>query len=181
MSKSCRSKSASFCGVEWQSVMTRHSDTRCIHHSACPLRHSDLHDGDQRNATDYGAKPAGLWFSVGDGLDWQALVTARYSPEEIRFQTEVVFFNLTDFLQIGNAAALDAFTTEYGLTRHDGKQAIDWARVARNFSGIIIAPHCEERANYNQTRWYSCWEVSCGCVWAVRAVKTLRPLNYTEL
>jgi hypothetical protein len=66
-------------------------DARCIHYSAKPLKLGDLHDGNQKYTTDEEAKPDGLWFSVGDGADWVALVEARFKPHQIRHQTEVFF------------------------------------------------------------------------------------------
>jgi hypothetical protein len=151
---------------------------RCIHHAAKPLKLGDLHDGNQKYITDEEAKPDGLWFSVGDGADWIALVKARFKPHQIRYQTEVFFVENANILRIEDANGIDALTAEYGRTRASGRQAIDWTRVASRFAGIIIAPHYEERANHKGAQWYGCWEVSCGCVWSASAVKHLRPLNY---
>jgi hypothetical protein len=150
---------------------------RCIHHSREPLRLEDLRDGNQVYVTDGGAKPDGLWFSVGDGADWRALVKERYNADQVRFQTEVIFAERPNIWHISDAEAIDALTAEYGRMRDDGKQSIDWAGIANKFSGIIIAPHCEERSTFEQTRWYSCWEVSCGCVWVAKVVKCLRPVT----
>ena len=149
-----------------------------VHHSARPLRLNDLRDGDQRDVTDGGAKPDGLWFSVGDGAEWRALVRERYDPEEMRCQTEVVLLRNANICRVNGAQAIDVFTAKYGKSRSARVQAIDWERVADQFAGIIIAPHCKDRCDYEQTHWYKCWEVWSGCVWAARAVECLRPLNY---
>jgi hypothetical protein len=149
---------------------------RCIHHSPKPLRLEDLRDGNQTYVTDGGAKPDGLWFSVGDGADWRALAKERYNADQVLFQYEVVLAERANIWHISNAEAIDALTAEYGKMRGDGKQSIEWARIANKFAGIIIAPHCGERSTFEPTRWYSYWEVACGCVWVVKAVEGLRPV-----
>jgi hypothetical protein len=149
-----------------------------IHHSTRPLRLDELRDGDQKYATDYGAKPNGLWFSVGDGADWRALVKERYDPDDISHQTEVVLLQSANVYRISGAQDIDVFTAKYGKPRNARVPAIDWARVATQFAGIVIAPHCKGRCDQEQTHWYKCWEVSSGCVWAASAIKLLRPLNY---
>ena len=151
-----------------------------IHHSEKPLRLRDLEDRDpERYATDRGCKPHGLWFSVGDGADWRALVTARWPRSNgIRCWTEVVLAAKAIILRLTAADDIDAFTTEYARTGDNESQSIEWARVASEVDGIIIASHCRQRESDNETRWYGCWEVSCGCVWRTRAVECLRPINY---
>jgi hypothetical protein len=149
-----------------------------IRHTRWPLRLNDLRDGNQRDATDGGAKPDGIWFSVGDGTDWRALVSRRWSLDDIEYWTEMIFSETANILRVENAAALDALTAKYAQARNDGKQSIDWCRIAEQFAGIIISPLCVERCNYEPTRWYECWEVACGCVWQAKAVRCLHALNY---
>jgi hypothetical protein len=148
-----------------------------IHHSVGPLLLNDLHDEDQSPLTDCGAKPNGLWFSVGNGADWRAAVMERFNPEYITCQTEVVLSQAANICRLNGAQHIDGFTAEYGKLYKARLQVIDWTRVASQFDGIIIAPHCNERCE-DKTWWYKCWEVSCGCVWTPSAVKCLRPLNY---
>jgi hypothetical protein len=150
-----------------------------IVHSPRPLSLSELHDGNQAHATDWGAKPDGLWFSVGDGADWRELcVRKRWSLDGLKYQIEIVFSETANIWHVESAVGIDALTAEYGKERNDGKQSIDWSRIAKKFAGIVIAPLCVERCNCERTRWYNCWECSCGCVWRAGAVKLLRPLNY---
>jgi hypothetical protein len=147
-----------------------------IHQSRSPLR--AVQDIDQLRLVEspVGTKPNGLWFSVGDGSDWRDLFPMKgWSVEDAKCQTEVVFADCANILRAGSAKDVDDLTYEYGK---DGGQAIDWSRIAEKFDGIIIAPHCVERSDHQQTRWYKCWAVSCGCVWRARAVEFLRPLNY---
>jgi hypothetical protein len=153
-----------------------------IHHSPGPPA-DKLRDGCQDRATDGGAKPDGLWFSVGDGADWRALCaerakTAGWSLDCLNYRTEISFVEYASILWIENAAGIDCFTAKYAEVRDDGKQSIKWDRVAEEFGGIIIAPLCHERRDYEQTRWYACWECSSGCVWRGSAIQSLRPLNY---
>lgn len=146
-----------------------------IHHSRYPLKQSELHDGDQTKATDWGAKPDGIWFSVGNGADWRALVHSRFNSDDVKYWTEIFLYKTANILRVEDAAGLDALTSMYAQTRNDGKQSIDWHRIAEQFSGIIISSLRVERCNY---RWYACWEVPSGCVWRTKAVRCLRPLNY---
>jgi hypothetical protein len=159
---------------------------RFIHHSPSPL--GSLRDGDQDHATDYGAKPDGLWFSVGNvsdcGSDWRALCEERaktdgWSLDCLKYQTEIFFAKDANILWIQDAVGIDSLTAEYGRIRRDGRQSVDWHRIAKEFEGIIISPMCHDRRDYEQARWYACWQCSSGCVWQARAVQTLRPLNYS--
>jgi hypothetical protein len=152
-----------------------------ILHSPHPLSLGELRDGDQAHATDGGAKPDGLWFSVGDGADWRELCVdpeKRWSLDGLKYQIEIVFSERAKIWHVASASGIDALTAKYSSERNDGKQSIDWFQIAKAFEGIIIAPLCVERCKYEQTRWYNCCECSCGCVWHAAAVKCLRPLNY---
>jgi hypothetical protein len=149
-----------------------------IRHTSRPIRLSCLREGNQAHATDHGAKPDGIWFSVGDGSDWRELVCKRFNTNDVKYRTEIFLNEAAKILWIKNADDLDAFTIKYGYIRPDGQKAIDWANIATQFAGIIISPLCVERCNYEPTYWYACWEVSCGCVWQVKAVRDLRPINY---
>jgi hypothetical protein len=151
-----------------------------IHYSCHPL--SKVCDREQSlTARDSaGAKPIGLWFSVGDGTDWITLCEKKHaengwSLDVLRYQTEIVLSEYANILRLKTADDIDAFTTKYA---HGGTLSINWPLIAKSFGGIIITPFCDERRDWEQTRWYYYWECSCGCVWRANAVKCLRPLNY---
>ena len=149
-----------------------------IRHTPRPITLSCLRDGNQAHVTDWGAKPDGIWFSVGDGSDWRDLVCKRFNSNDVKYRTEIILSEVAKIHWVNNATDLDAFTAKYGYIRKDRKQAINWADVAKEFAGVVISPLCVERCNYKPTRWYACWEVSCGCVWQAKAVRELWPINY---
>lgn len=157
-------------------------EVRFIDHSPSPLA-NQIRDGCQDRATDGAAKSDGLWFSVGGRRLESALRGARKDRQSgpsiaLKYQTEISFVENAGILWIENASRIDCITAKYAEVRDDGKQSIKWRCVAEEFAGIIIAPLCAERCDYEQTRWYACWECSSGCVWRAGAIQTLRPLNY---
>ena len=150
-----------------------------IHHSRCPI--SKVCDWEQILNDSAGAKPDGLWFSIGDGTDWIALCKKRHVEngwclDVLNCQTEIVFSESANILHLASAEDIDTFTAAYVM--NSSAMKIDWRRVAEKFGGIIIAPHCDERSNHARTRWYYHWEVASCCVWRKSAVKCLRLLKH---
>jgi hypothetical protein len=147
-----------------------------IHHSCRPI--GEVCDSEQTLNDSAGAKPDGLWFSIGDGADWIKLCKKAngWCLDVLNYQTEIVFSESANILRLASAEDIDAFTAAYVMNSAATK--IDWRRVAQKFGGIIIAPHVDERSNHENTRWYYHWEIASGCVWRKSAVKCLRLLKH---
>jgi hypothetical protein len=85
---------------------------RLIHYSGEPL--AKLHDCTQSEYLESrGAKPTGLWFSVGDA--WRLYVEDRkyFSQDALKFQTEVVLSSVARCSHIADADGIDALTAAY--------------------------------------------------------------------
>jgi hypothetical protein len=158
------------------------SKIRFIHYSCRPLAKVCDREQSLTARDSAGAKPIGLWFSVGDGIDWITLCEKRHAEngwclDVLKYQTEIVLTECANILCLKTAEDIDTFTTKYVLSSDGTTRSINWPLIAKHFGGIIIAPFCAERCDCERTRWYDYWEVSCGCVWQANAVKLLRPLN----
>jgi hypothetical protein len=160
---------------------------RFIHYSPDPV--ARLTDKRQDDFLEQGgAKPNGLWFSVGD--EWKTYVEKRiergdWASHALKYETEVIFAIDARPLELKNAAQIDQFTAEYGnisdrtrkLPAYRARKLplIDWPSVAERYDAIIVDPHCRERQMPDC--WYHGWDVASGCVWKARAAN-LEPINY---
>lgn len=159
-----------------------------IHYSDAPLTEVRDVDPTAKGAGAY--KPAGLWFSVGDGEDgWRAWCEAeQWQTQAMRHATEIVLHADAKVLRLSGADAIDRFTEQYGCTPEWASalkgshfaRSIDWLRVAEQHDAIIIAPYCYARRLHEATTWYYGWDCASGVLWRARAVECVRPLTRHE-
>ena len=81
---------------------------------------------------------------------------------------------------IRNYEQLLAFDAEYGVDNDsriifESGRMIDWAKVAKDFDGIEIAPYVFE-GRY-KLQWYYGWDVASGCIWSNDVIKDIKKLN----
>jgi hypothetical protein len=81
------------------------------------------------------------------------------------------------------AGDLDAFTLRYADERpwsFEGRQHIDrsinWAGVAKDYQGVIIAPFVWDRRLHDAYSWYYTWDCASGCIWDAAAIERVEPL-----
>lgn len=165
-----------------------------IHYSDARLEHLRS----TANPRDYG-RPYGLWVSVGDAwLNYQrqqALteVGSAHYPHKFRYANEITVRPDHGILVITDGGEFDAFNDAYSEPRGrdlagEETRGIPWGRVLQDYTGIIIAPHLEEKAQrightriplpVAESEWYYTWVVASGCIWdaSVIANVTLTPL-----
>jgi hypothetical protein len=159
-----------------------------IHYSREPLIEVKSVSATSDHPTNW--KPAGLWFSVGDGEDsWKDWCEReQFSMENLKYQTGIIFAGSARVLRISSAEELDDFHARYsrmpewykdsevlGAAREwfrHRQQVPDWAEVGQNHDAIVIAPYIWER-RLEGPMWYYGWDCASGCVWNAKAVAEL--------
>ena len=164
-----------------------------------PLIHySDVQLTQLRSTTDPGnhGRPCGLWVSVGDAwLNYQRQqslteVGSAHYPHRFQYANEVIVRPDHGILVITNEAEFEAFNGAYSEPRRrnrDGEETkgIRWGRVLQDYTGIIIAPHLEAKAQRTsdsgiplpvaESHWYYTWVVASGCIWDASVILNVRP------
>jgi len=122
-------------------------------------------------------KPKGLWYGIGDSwLRWIKDEMPDWEHDNV-YQLDI---NESKIKIIRNFNELVAFDKIYGVENEsrmffDNGRMIDWAKVAKDFDGIEIAPYIyEARFEYN---WYYGWDVASGCIWSSDVIKDIKKLN----
>lgn len=109
-----------------------------------------------------GDKPNGFWISVKGERDWpEFCYNERWNLESFKVAYEVHLKPDAHILKIQDSTSLRLFDKQYRSgVRLD---TIAWHVVARQYSGIIIAPYCYD-CRYD-LQWYYPWDVASGCIW----------------
>lgn len=124
-------------------------------------------------------KPNGLWVSVNDGgRSWPAYLEAEaaWAAYRLRFVHSVRPAAAARILVLASLADFDAFAAQYGIrlpsAPPDFYHYVDWARVAADYQGIVIAPYRYDR-RYERGLWYWGWDCASGCIWDADAVAAI--------
>lgn len=123
-------------------------------------------------------KPSGLWVSVDGEDDWTAWCKSE------RFAIGTIHHRVwlapgANLLWCDCANDLDCLTERYGAERSGfswRQIAIDWARVAGDYQGIIIAPYIWSRRLHDAYSWYYSWDCASGCIWDADAIELIQPI-----
>ena len=159
-----------------------------VHYSNKPLLLQSLRPGVQRP---YDTKPNGLWISVeGSNYSWKEWCEREdFLTENLVVQTKVELEpnakvlwldNDEDILQFHKQFVIDISGNEPGwllchelLNHHPtNRLGISWAKVARQFDGLIISWYSWSLRL--ELSWYYGWDCASGCIWSPRAVKALQ-------
>ena len=120
-----------------------------------------------------GEKPKGFWYDC-DG-EWARWV-ADAMPYRVGKHNYKVQVDLSKMVVIRNYREFVAFEKKYGTSTVDKVPGfadetdfwIDWPKVAKDCSGIEIAPFVRKADDRN---WYYVWDVASGCIWDKSALK----------
>lgn len=152
------------------------------HYSDVPLaKIEQYYSSGYKKPPDY-FKPHGFWVSVG--ADWASYCRReQFRLETLQYKHKVTLKKNANILYITTASEMDVFTREYEFWpfAHEDLlilKNIDWARVEKEYQGIIIAPYLYERRQSLHTFWYYSWDCASGCIWDTAAIKSAR-LIYT--
>ena len=125
-------------------------------------------------------KPRGFWLSDDaaeqswpewcKGEDWGLERLALAHAVTLRADARI--------LRAASAAEIDRLTKLYNAPLYPGcrfGQALDWARVATEYQGIIITPYIWSRRVDGEAGWYYTWDCASGCIWDAAAVESITP------
>jgi hypothetical protein len=141
-------------------INTKYSNSRII------MSHEPEIKFREKKQQEKGYKPNGLWYGIGPS--WVNFVRSEMPTRE----TEHVFkidIDESKMKIIRNYEDLLEFEKEYstpieGMYSFNNRYLyIDWERVARDYSGIEIAPYISEARMKHM--WYYGWDLASGCIW----------------
>lgn len=157
---------------------------RLVHYSANPdLSLSRLYSVSQISLTDTYAmrhKPFGLWFSDdGEKENWKAWCENEEFHIEKLTNAYLAELDLTNIRQIRTKDELIFFHGKYfELLPYSDYGFINWQKVAQDYKGIIISPYqWELRYDVLPDNWYYGWDVACGCIWDMSAIKSFEKIK----
>jgi hypothetical protein len=137
-----------------------------------------------QNQEDY-FKPQGFWVSVEGEDDWRSWCQSEgYGHKRYFWQTAVALTGVGKPILRIDGRSIDDFTDNY--VRENLRMeyyAIDWPRVAQDYSGIIIAPYSWHHRRNDRTQWYYGWDCASGCLWNAEAwtiVSPSEPVVFTK-
>ena len=128
-------------------------------------------------------KPNGLWLSVEsddeESFGWRDWCEREnFGLPRLTHRTEVVLRPGANVLHLDEPGALIAFTRLYQRVVHGISfcAPIDWVAVARDYSGLVIAPY--QWTLRLDLHWYYGWDCASGCIWDCTALDQPRGDNY---
>jgi hypothetical protein len=125
------------------------------------------------NHSSFNFKPNGLWVSDESQPDsWSRWCRNNHFREQnLKYKTELDVA-LSEVLLISSARDIQLFQLAYRRPMPSSTlMAINWAKVAEAYKGIIITPYLWEfRLNFDYM-WYYGWDCAGGCIWDLTCVK----------
>jgi hypothetical protein len=153
-------------------INTKYSNSRII------MSHEPEIKFREKTQQEKGYKPNGLWYGIGPS--WVNFVRSEMPTRE----TEHVFkidIDESKMKIIRNYEDLLEFEKEYstpieGMYSFNNRYLyIDWERVARDYSGIEIAPYISEARMKHM--WYYGWDLASGCIWGSGVIRKFKRLS----
>jgi hypothetical protein len=156
-------------------AVTALRDLTLVHYSAKRIVFNRHHAYEASGAY----KPRGFWVSVLGEQDWPAWCQAEgFNVTALRHAHEVTLRADARVLMLTTLDDLDRFNGQYGRVPKWAKDwakdlgykmiEIDWAAVAQQHDGLVIAPYQWERRHEHM--WYYGWDCASGCIWNLSAV-----------
>lgn len=125
-------------------------------------------------------KPRGLWVSVDGEDDWPAWCKAeQFRDTDKQNHYRVNLAETHGCLVLTTADEVFDFGVKYGKPTSEpyARGYIDWARVAREYNGLIIAPYQWPARLDERSFWYYGWDCASGCIWGAAAVQSIELLR----
>ena len=149
------------------------------HYTAMPLEFDPERTYEQNSPRLYG-KPLGFWVSVKGEYDWKSWCESEdFLTESLVYENAVVLRDDANILRINSVKGLHQFSTKYGIPETKSvpgydpwvEYAINWARVAREYDGIIISPYLYSWDLGDDLKWYYGWDCASGCIWRLQCIE----------
>jgi hypothetical protein len=126
---------------------------------------------DKTNKQSQGLKPVGLWYGIGTSwIDWVKSEMPDWEVENI-FELHI---NDSNIIKIRNMEEILEFDQKYSIN-HDYFKTINWIDVAKDYSGIEIAPYIWKARL--KISWYYTWDVASGCIWGKNGIDSIKRVN----
>ena len=143
---------------------------RLYHYSAEPWVFDPQRVYSQDRVDQLPMKPRGLWLSVEsndeDSFGWRDWCEREaFRLPDLTHRVELVVQPDVHVLHLDSSAALLAFTDRYERTIEGFSflHPIDWAAVAQDYQGLLIAPYdWDLRLSLH---WYYAWDCASACIW----------------
>lgn len=128
-------------------------------------------------------KPNGLWLSdereTQDGWsEW--CKQNEFGVERLNHRTEFLC-DISNWVVISNYVGIEGFNRTYGCeaewSRVLGATEINWKKVRKEFSGILISPYLHSCRLNPAYFWYYGWDCASACVWDLSTIKWVRYLK----
>lgn len=155
--------------------------SRLLHYSATPL--GEIRSIPQPSDHSRAFKPRGLWLSVEGDYDWKSWCEGEiFCLENLACAHEVTLHPSAKILRISDADGIDDLTERFPvyfpISGHDAYiYGIQWAEIAKDYQGIIIAPYIWSRRLDMKANWYYSWDCSSGCIWDASAIQSVKLLD----
>ena len=127
-------------------------------------------------ATRYTHKPDGLWLSVGEA--WKEWCKREgFREKRLKRPTEFVVNDWSKLYHLrGNKLEeILKFESKYRLLSADVFSHIDWKRVSRDWSGILVHPYTSpfhfSAGAVSHRMWLAGWDCSSACVWDLEVLR----------
>lgn len=122
----------------------------------------------------FGLKPNGLWYGINEAwIDW----CRSEMPEWIRQHNHEIKVDTSKLLVISSIEELNDFIRQYSRkTESSVIDCMQWNKVKETFMGIEVHNyrHIKWNLDYDMKNiWFSSWDVSSGCIWDLKAVKSV--------
>lgn len=122
-----------------------------------------------------GHKPEGLWYAFGRGwLDWDKCESdkSRGTDETNINPLFEIDVNTDKFIKLSSTQDIETFHARHSV--NGDETTINWLEVSKLYDGIEINPYNRELCDLY---WYKTYDISSGCIWNLKAIKTITRLN----
>jgi hypothetical protein len=132
-------------------------------------------------------KPYGLWLSVDGDDDWASWCHDEGFACGDKYHYRIHLARPQSILWISDALELHVFSECYekrvDLSGYNaGKHRyIDWPAVAKNHTGIVIAPYQWSCSMLEDMFWYYSWDCASGCVWDADVIDRVELLGKKQI
>jgi hypothetical protein len=152
--------------IEYADAMMRESIMLLHHYSARKI--AEIISKVQRPVMKPYDRPTGFWVSVVGPNDWKSKHRGELLDQNLY---EVTLAGEHNLLFMNTREHLSVFTKAYGIKLNgETRIAIDWAKVAPDYQGVIIAPFFTKHEDYDDLFWYGAWGCASGCIWDKNAI-----------
>lgn len=117
-------------------------------------------------------KPNGLWLSDESEEGWKEWCTSNdFYLQRLTHKTDFKV-NMDNICHLKDYEDICSFEKKY-LLQHDLRHLrnIDWLRVKKEFSGIVITPHIWQ--SRFESVWYHGWDCASGCIWDLKVLELI--------